>query len=546
MSTIKIAILAIGVLVLGALAGCGGRSLTANDAGMSISNTSGSNNPMPAISALSPASATAGSAAMTLTVNGSNFVSTSVVNWNSGALPTTYVSATQLKASVPASGIASAGSASVTVVSPAPGGGTSGGSTFSITSSTSSNNPLPAVSSLAPSSATAGGAAFTLTVNGSNFVSSSVVNWNSAALSTTYVSATQLKAAVPASDIANAGSAGVTVITPAPGGGTSASVSFTTSSQGGGGNSGPVPENVQIILQGLDYQGQQGSSPPAAPSQPNHVTIGWQSVAGASSYNIYRSVNQGDYSLYASVTAASATSAHGTYLSNSTKNTPFAGTSWTQTNIDSVWQDTAATNAVNNTKGPNAAGVYYASTGYTYKVSAIVNGVESAESSDSILVYFAGGVNIGCYTVFQGPITWNAALPSASPMGNTIGALWQPIQSNNDMNPFSGGSVNNQNIAVGGFNYIVWNIYPLQANSHFAFSGELTGDVPIFPPGTSLDTSSYGTLIANQWNTLKIPLSAAMAYTNGNNVQQTSFYKQTLNADATPTKYYIEWYFSVN
>ena len=47
----------------------------------------------------------------------------------------------------------------------APGGGTG-------------NNPVPSITSLNPSSATAGGPAFTLTVNGSGFISSSVVNFN--------------------------------------------------------------------------------------------------------------------------------------------------------------------------------------------------------------------------------------------------------------------------------------------------------------------------------------------------------------------------------
>jgi hypothetical protein len=40
-------------------------------------------------------------------------------------------------------------------------------------------------------------------VNGTGFISGSAVNWNGTALSTTFVSSSQLTATIPASDIAN-------------------------------------------------------------------------------------------------------------------------------------------------------------------------------------------------------------------------------------------------------------------------------------------------------------------------------------------------------
>jgi hypothetical protein len=52
-----------------------------------------------------------------------------------------------------------------------------------------------------------------LTVNGTNFVSTSIVNWNGAALTTTFVSSTQLTATVSATLIANPGTASITVVT---------------------------------------------------------------------------------------------------------------------------------------------------------------------------------------------------------------------------------------------------------------------------------------------------------------------------------------------
>ncbi len=73
--------------------------------------------------------------------------------------------------------------------------------------------PAPVITSLSPASATAGGADFTLTVNGTGFVSGDTVKWAGTALTTTFVSATQLTAAVPANLITTAGSASVTVVT---------------------------------------------------------------------------------------------------------------------------------------------------------------------------------------------------------------------------------------------------------------------------------------------------------------------------------------------
>ncbi|MEK7832337.1 MAG: IPT/TIG domain-containing protein, partial [Acidobacteriota bacterium] len=153
-------------------------------------------NPVPALTSLDPTNATAGTNGISLTVNGSGFVSLSTVRWNGVVRTTQFVSATQLTATIPASDLVAAGTAAVDVISPAPGGGTSNNSlTFTI------NNPVPAITGLSPASATAGGAAFTLTVNGSNFVGTSTVWWNGTQRATQFVSATQLTAAITAADI---------------------------------------------------------------------------------------------------------------------------------------------------------------------------------------------------------------------------------------------------------------------------------------------------------------------------------------------------------
>lgn len=69
----------------------------------------------PTTTSISPTSAQASSGAFTLTVNGTNFFSGSVVTWNGSNRTTTFVSPTQLTASISNSDISSAGSATVGV-----------------------------------------------------------------------------------------------------------------------------------------------------------------------------------------------------------------------------------------------------------------------------------------------------------------------------------------------------------------------------------------------------------------------------------------------
>jgi len=88
------------------------------------------------------------------------------------------------------------------------------------------SNPLPSITSLSPASATVGAAAQTLTITGTGFISSSTVTYNSTAQTATYVSSTQLTIQLTASEQATAGSFGVVVTNPSPGGGASNSVDF--------------------------------------------------------------------------------------------------------------------------------------------------------------------------------------------------------------------------------------------------------------------------------------------------------------------------------
>jgi hypothetical protein len=103
------------------------------------SRTAAQNNPVPLINQpLVPDAVAPGGPAFTLTVNGTGFASGSVVNWNGSPHTTTFVSGSHLTAAITAGDIATADTASVTVVNPTPAGGTSNVAFLSITNPTSS------------------------------------------------------------------------------------------------------------------------------------------------------------------------------------------------------------------------------------------------------------------------------------------------------------------------------------------------------------------------------------------------------------------------
>jgi parallel beta-helix repeat protein len=93
----------------------------------------GNSNPVPVLNSISPSLIGVSYASpITLTVDGSGFISQSVVDWNGTALATSDVSSTELTATIPASDFTSVGNASITVTNPAPGGGTSSALTFQV------------------------------------------------------------------------------------------------------------------------------------------------------------------------------------------------------------------------------------------------------------------------------------------------------------------------------------------------------------------------------------------------------------------------------
>jgi hypothetical protein len=181
------------------------------------------NNPLPGVTTLTPNSALAGSGQLVVTVDGSSFVNGAVVRWNGTDLATNFVGPGQLTATIPAANLATAGTATITVFNPAPGGGLSNGVTFSILQP----NPNPVILTLTPTWILTGSPGFDLALDGFGFMNGSVVRWNGTDLATTFVNSAQLTAAIPTANLAAAGTATITVFNPAPGGGLSNGVLFS-------------------------------------------------------------------------------------------------------------------------------------------------------------------------------------------------------------------------------------------------------------------------------------------------------------------------------
>lgn len=218
------------------------------------------NNPVAVLSSLSPSVKPWNSAQFTLAVYGTSFISGATVKWNTQNLATTFVSATQLNATVSATLLAGSGAAvtiNISVYTAAPGGGTSNVLPFYLGNASA----FPIITSLWPASATVGDPGFTLEVRDDNVTGSytqfgnQVVRWAGSDRATTWASANKLTAQIPASDLVSPSLVPITVYTPPPGGGLSAPFSFTIAS------ANPVP-SISLL------------SPPSAKQNSAQFTLG--------------------------------------------------------------------------------------------------------------------------------------------------------------------------------------------------------------------------------------------------------------------------------
>lgn len=206
--------LVLGIGLCSLLAGCGGG--VSGNSGGGNGGGGGTTPATPTVSSISPTSVVAGAGPVTLTVNGTNFLSTSTVQVNSQSETTTFVSATQLTAAIPAAQLMSGGNLAVVVMNGSLSSGSGTPVSFVV------NNPSVGVLVLSPSVLPIGGTSSeTITVTGNTFVPASVVNVNGSPRATTYVNSTTLTFGATVADQAAQATLAVTVTNPTPGGGTS-------------------------------------------------------------------------------------------------------------------------------------------------------------------------------------------------------------------------------------------------------------------------------------------------------------------------------------
>jgi hypothetical protein len=182
-------------------------------------------NPSPTVTTISPTTAPSGGPSFTLTVNGSGFLNGAEVNFNGASLSTTFISSTQLTATVQPSDFPLPGTVQVRVDNPPPGGFGANSVPFTVTLGT---YPVPTLNFLNPNSTLATTPGMTLNASGTNFASTAVLTFNGVPETTTVYNSQELSAVIPASQIgaSNAGAVQVTVSNPTPGGGASNALTF--------------------------------------------------------------------------------------------------------------------------------------------------------------------------------------------------------------------------------------------------------------------------------------------------------------------------------
>jgi hypothetical protein len=201
----------------------GGTSLNS----LEFTVTAPGQNPLPTIDYLLPGGTNAGDPAFTLTVYGANFVNGATAQWNGLNRTATFVSSSEVRVAVTAQDLLAPGAATVTVINPGPGGGTSNAVAFDVAAP--GQNPVPTIVELSPYHTVARGGDSTptlISVTGQNFVLGVQAQWNGQNRPTQFVSETELLVTLNSFDVAFGGSGAVTAVNPSPGGGLSNPATF--------------------------------------------------------------------------------------------------------------------------------------------------------------------------------------------------------------------------------------------------------------------------------------------------------------------------------
>jgi hypothetical protein len=178
--------------------------------------------PTPTVTSLSPTSLLAGSAATTVTITGSNFVSQSTVAISGANRPTTFVNPTSLIVALTAADLLTPSNLQLTVTNPPPDGGTSIPITFAVKA------PIPIISAVAPVSATVGAVATTLSVSGTGFINGiTTLTLSGVAVPTSVANGTTVTTVLTPAQLLVGGEVSVVATNSGPGGGQSNAVAFS-------------------------------------------------------------------------------------------------------------------------------------------------------------------------------------------------------------------------------------------------------------------------------------------------------------------------------
>jgi hypothetical protein len=220
--------------------------------------------PVPSITTLSTTQSNAGEASLTLLVTGTGFVSNSRVRFKDVPVATRLVAAGVLEAILTEANLGEPGTFGVTVSNPAPGGGLSNALQLTLVAG------APEITLLPSRGATAGRSGFTLYIHGRHFLPGSVVRWNGVDRPTAYVGGTRITATVATSDVAQTGTAQITVVNP-DGSATSAAVMTVRSLGSSTSTNQLVPLTARDLVFEPKTQRLYASIPGSSPTNPNSV-----------------------------------------------------------------------------------------------------------------------------------------------------------------------------------------------------------------------------------------------------------------------------------
>ena len=386
--------------------------------------TPASSVPTPVLTSLNPAATLAGSLALTLSVNGHDFVSGATVFWNGSARPTTFVSPAQLTAAITSDDVQTAGAAAVSVKN-TPGGAESNKLGFTITAK-SPPSPVPVITTLSPSAATAGDSDTTVNITGTGFLALSTVTLDGQGLSIQGTpTASQIQVKVTAAQLATARAASLVVTNPVPtggGGGPSAPAVFTVNPKATANQ--PPSVSLTAPVNGASYTAPANVTLTATASDPDGT------VAKVEFYNGSTLIGTATSSPYS---AALSGLASGTYTLTA-KATDDGGASTTST---------AVTITVNDAPAPVPA------------ITGLSPSSAASGAGDTALTISGSGFVAGSHVSFHGaalsPASVNAggtAINVTVPAAQLAAAGVYPVTVTNDASSGGGGGTASKSFTV--------------------------------------------------------------------------------------------------